>query len=115
MRCERYHRGPPRTCMDTVDRRRRGPAHPRPGRIAAGALALCLVAAGLSLGTAGCRVNEDDIHRWESTAHGPDKLRAVLLHEKYEIPLRVEAALSLIRMKPRQGQRIGVKMLVETL
>lgn len=63
----------------------------------------------------GCRVNEDDIHRWEGTAHGPDKLRAVLLHDKYEIPLRVEAALSLVRMKPRQGRRIGIGMMVETL
>jgi hypothetical protein len=101
--------------MDTVDRRRRGPARARAGRIAARALALCLASASASLGATGCRVNEDDIHRWESTAHGPEKLRAVLLHEKYEIPLRVEAAVSLVRMKPRQGQRLGVKMLVDTL
>ena len=37
-------------------------------------------------------VNEDDIHRWESTSHGPDKLRAVLYNDKYDTPLRVEAA-----------------------
>ncbi|WP_234023068.1 hypothetical protein [Sorangium cellulosum] len=67
------------------------------------------------LATSGCRVNENDIHRWESTAHGPDKLRAVLFHDKYDTALRVEAATSLIRMKPRQGRRVGIGILVETL
>ena len=78
-------------------------------------VALCLAAVlgGLTLG--GCRVNEDDIHRWESTAHGPDKLRAVLLHDKYDNNLRVEAALSLVRMKPRAGRRIGITVMVDTL
>ena len=61
----------------------------------ASVLALGL-AMGAGLGAAGCRVNEDDVHRWESTAHGPDKLRAVLLHDKYDNTLRVEAAMSLI-------------------
>ncbi|APR84423.1 Hypothetical protein A7982_09772 [Minicystis rosea] len=73
------------------------------------------MAAALGLGTTGCRVNEDDIHRWESTAHGPDKLKAVLYHDKYENALRVEAALSLVRMKPRAGRRIGINIMVETL
>ncbi|MFT3774290.1 MAG: hypothetical protein QM820_53690 [Minicystis sp.] len=86
---------------------------PRSARFT-GIIALC-VATALGLGAAGCRVNEDDIHRWESTAHGPDKLRAVLLHDKYENPLRVEAAISLIRMKPRAGRRIGIGIMVETL
>ncbi len=77
-------------------------------------IALCLATtAGLS--TSGCRVNEDDIHRWESTQHGPDKLRAVLQHDKYDNALRVEAAVSLIRMKPRAGRRVGVQMMVDTL
>jgi HEAT repeat protein len=65
--------------------------------------------------TSGCRVNEDDIHRWESTAHGPDKLKAVLYYDKYDNNLRVEAALSLIRMKPRAGRRIGINIMVDTL
>lgn len=65
--------------------------------------------------TVGCRVADDDIHRWESTVHGPDKLGAVLAHDKYETPLRVEAALSLIRMKPRAGRRVGIGLMVETL
>jgi len=85
----------------------------RPAR-AASVVALC-VATALGVGAAGCRVNEDDIHRWESTAHGPDKLRAVLYHDKYDSALRVEAAISLIRMKPRAGRRIGINIMVETL
>lgn len=94
--------------MQTVHR-----AGPR-GRLRV-ALALCLAAAGAGLVGSGCRVNEDDVHRWESTARGPEKLTAVLLHDKYEIPLRVEAALSLVRMKPRQGRRVGIGMMVDTL
>ena len=78
-------------------------------------LALCLATTLGGLSTAGCRVNEDDVHRWESTAHGPDKLRAVLYHDKYDGNLRVEAALSLVRMKPRAGRRIGITIMVDTL
>ena len=59
--------------------------------------AICASASVLS----GCRVTEDDIHRWEMKQHGPEKLEAVLHFPKYEDSLRVEAALSLIRMKPR--------------
>jgi hypothetical protein len=76
---------------------------------------LCLASAGGGLTISGCRINENDIHRWESTAHGPDKLRAVLLHDKYDTALRVEAASSLVRMKPRQGRRVGIGIMVETL
>ena len=85
------------------------------GSRAVSVVALCVAAAFTGLGATGCRVNEDDIHRWESTSHGPDKLKAVLYHEKYETPLRVEAAVSLIRMKPRAGRRIGINIMVETL
>jgi hypothetical protein len=77
-------------------------------------LALFL-AASSGLASSGCRVNEDDVHRWESTAHGPDKLRAVLFYDKYDNSLRVEAALSLVRMKPRAGRRIGINIMVDTL
>lgn len=73
------------------------------------------IALGIAASTVGCRVNEDDIHRWEITAHGPDKLRAVLFFDKYDQPLRVQAALSLIRMKPRQGRRVGINIMVDTL
>jgi hypothetical protein len=74
----------------------------------AAVLAVCVATMGAGLGTSGCRVNEDDIHRWESTQHGPDKLCAVLRHDKYDNALRVEAAMSLIRMKPRAGRRVGI-------
>jgi hypothetical protein len=88
----------------------------RKGRArAATTVALCVATAFAALGSVGCRVNQDDVHRWEATAHGPDKLKAVLLHEKYDIPLRVDAALSLVRMKPRAGRRIGIGIMVETL
>jgi len=74
-----------------------------------------LTTAGAALASSGCRVNEDDIHRWESTAHGPDKLKAVLQHDKYDTSLRVDAALSLVRMKPRAGRRVGIGIMVDTL
>jgi hypothetical protein len=39
----------------------------------------------------------------------------VLLHDKYDTTLRVEAALSLIRMKPRAGRRVGIGIMVDAL
>ncbi len=94
--------------METVDRAARR-------RRFATSVAVCLATACAALPLSGCRVSDDDVHRWENTARGPDKLSAVLLHDKYEVPIRVEAALSLIRMKPRQGRRIGINLVVETL
>jgi hypothetical protein len=64
---------------------------------------------------AGCRVTEDDVHRWETREHGPDKLRAVLFFPKYDTALRVQAGLSLIKMKPRGGRAVGLDLLVKTL
>lgn len=69
----------------------------------------------LGVGLAGCRVSEEDLHRWEGTERGPEKITSVLKHEKYEMPLRIEAATSLIRMKPRKGKFVGIEQLVETL
>ncbi len=66
------------------------------------ALAIAVSAAPL---LSGCRVDQNDIHRWETTDRGPRKLCAVLVHDKYDMSLRVEAALALIRMKPRSGRR----------
>jgi hypothetical protein len=77
--------------------------------------AVGVAAAGSSLAGSGCRVAEDDVHRWESTAHGPEKLRAVLIYDKYDTALRVEAAMSLIRMKPRAGRRVGIGLMVDSL
>ena len=63
----------------------------------------------------GCAVSESDVHRWENTERGPEKLVAVLTHDKYSIQLRTEAAMSLIRMKPRAGKRIGIDQLVSAM
>jgi hypothetical protein len=79
------------------------------------ALLALLLGVGISLGSVGCRVNTDDLKRWQITEHGPDKLVAVLTHDKYEKELRVEAAWSLIEMKKRGGQAIGLTRLIEEL
>lgn len=79
-----------------------------------GFLALaCVMMTGAS--TAGCRVDQDDIQRWETTERGPEKLVAVIVHDKYEPELRVEAALALVRMPPRGGRRVGIPLMVEAV
>ena len=72
------------------------------------ALLLGLVAA-LALGMSGCRTTKEDVGRWANTAQGPRKLVAVLTHDKYLLELRLEAALTLVRMKPRGGRRVGIQ------
>lgn len=62
-----------------------------------------------AFGLGGCRTSSDDVHRWANTVQGPRKLLAVLTHEKYPLELRVDAALSLVSMKPRSGRRIGIQ------
>jgi hypothetical protein len=71
-------------------------------------------AAGLACVTAGtgCAVSDSDVHRWETTENGPDKLYAIVTHDKYAWPLREEAAMSLIRMRPRNGKRVGLEALI---
>lgn len=64
---------------------------------------------------AGCRVNENDVRRWEGTEHGPDKLVAVMMHDKYEPSLRVQSALALVRMRPRGGRRVGITRMVDSM
>jgi hypothetical protein len=78
-------------------------------------LLLRFVAVSLLLGVVGCAVSESDVRRWEGTERGPEKLVAVLTHGKYSIPLRTEAAMSLIRMKPRAGKRVGIDQLITAL
>lgn len=86
-------------------------------RLSLGAIhrALVLLGAlgGLAATTAGCRVAESDVKRWETTQRGPYKLVAVVTHDKYGWELRTEAALSLIRMPARAGVRQGIKFLVD--
>jgi len=69
-------------------------------------LAACLVAG------AGCRTDTEDVHRWANTQQGPRKLMAVMTHEKYQPELRIEAAMTLVRMKPRAGRRVGIDELI---
>ncbi len=63
----------------------------------------------LLVSAAGCRTTSEDVNRWASTVQGPRKLVAVLTHDKYPMDLRVEAAAALVRMKPRNGRRVGIE------
>lgn len=74
-----------------------------------------LVALIALAGSNGCRTTEQDVQRWANTQQGPRKLVAVLEHDKYSDALRVGAAMTLVSMRPRKGQRIGIEKLVETL
>jgi len=76
------------------------------------ALAIAMMTAASS---SGCRVDQDDIQRWETTERGPAKLVAVITHDKYEPALRVEAALALVRMRPRGGRRVGIPIMVDAI
>jgi hypothetical protein len=73
--------------------------------------AVALVALTASSQLLGCRVDENDIKRWETTVHGPTKLVAVIEHDKYAMPLRTDAAMTLVAMPPRGGTRRGVQLL----
>jgi hypothetical protein len=66
-----------------------------------------LLALGLGLGA--CRTGTDDIRRWGTTVQGPRKLIAVLMHDKYSDEIRLDAALTLVSMKPRNGRRVGIE------
>ena len=72
----------------------------------------CLPGLGAALVTVmlgtGCRTSPRDVQRWGTTKQGPRKLVAVLTHDKYLLDLRVEAARTLIEMKPRNGKRVGI-------
>ena len=81
----------------------------RSGAWAGRLLSAVAVAVTLTLGSGGCRTSTDDIHRWADTVQGPRKLVAVLTHSKYATDLRVEAAMTLIQMKPRRGKQVGIQ------
>lgn len=83
---------------------------PLPGTARRGGRALLLGALlGTALASVGCRITEEDVHRWQTRSQGPRKLVAVLTHAKYPTPLRVEAAMTLVRMKPREGRPVGLQ------
>jgi len=50
-------------------------------------------------GVASCRVTDNDVETWKGTVKGPSKMVAVLLADKYELPLRTNAALALVEMQ----------------
>src|SRR4051794_29766611 len=58
------------------------------------------MASALAASSLGCRVSDSDVRRWGTTEHGPDKLAAVIAHDKYDWSLRVAAGLELLGMKP---------------
>jgi hypothetical protein len=81
-------------------------------------LLTAVVLSGMLAGSsvlAGCRTNEQDLRRWATSDQGPAKLVAVVLHDKYSMPLRVQAALALVGMRPRPGQQPGVDRMMEAL
>jgi hypothetical protein len=87
----------------------------REGLVAArwtGAVAIAAAVVAVGVTGTGCAVSDSDVHRWETTAAGPEKLYAIVTHDKYSFPLRAEAALSLIRMTPRNGKRVGLEFLI---
>lgn len=71
-------------------------------------LAWSLLLAGAALSTTGCRITDDDVEAWARKANGPRKLVAVLQHDKYDMPLRVHAGMTLVSMKPRGGKAVGL-------
>jgi hypothetical protein len=75
--------------------------------------ALLVSSLGFAPALTGCAVSKDDVTRWEGTLHGPEKLVAVVTHDKYRLELRKEAILSLIRMPARGGARQGIKLLLD--
>jgi hypothetical protein len=92
--------------MDDRTRNRRGLVH---GRLQSWLWALSVA------GSLGCRTSVDDVHRWANTQQGPGKIVAVMTHDKYPDDLRIEAAMTLVRMKPRAGRRVGIDELVAGL
>lgn len=78
-------------------------------------LTACGLAIVASLALGGCRTSAEDIHRWANTQQGPRKIVAVMTHDKYPDELRIESAMTLVRMKPRSGRRVGIEELVRGL
>lgn len=74
-----------------------------------GRLLSTFVLLGALAATTACRTDTGNIKAWASKSQGPRKLVAVLTHDKYAMDLRVDAALTLISMKPRGGRRIGIQ------
>ncbi len=76
-------------------------------------LSLTTAVLGTAAFASGCAVQESDLARWETTLGGPRRLSAIVLFDKYPLELRVKAAISLVNMKPRKGQHVGIDRLVK--
>ena len=74
-----------------------------------------IIVLSLGLGLVSCRATKEDTHRWALTQQGPQKLVAVMTHDKYDEDVRLEAATSLITMRPRAGQYVGLELFVSGL
>src|SRR5262245_50432521 len=66
---------------------------PDPRTLAASGLVVLL------LGSSACKVTSTDIDYWKGTRKGPGKMVAVMLADKFEMPLRTYAALELVEME----------------
>jgi hypothetical protein len=53
---------------------------------------------GLALFATGCKVSAADVDTWKGTRKGPGKMVAVILADKFELPLRTYAAIGLVAM-----------------
>lgn len=73
-----------------------------------GMLSLSICAGTLALTTTSCRVTDGDVQAWAKKASGPRKLVAVLQHDKYDMDLRIAAAVTLVSMAPRGGHAVGL-------
>jgi len=54
---------------------------------------------GLLIASAGCKVTNEDVDLWQGTIKGPGKMVAIILADKFDMPLRVHAALALVEME----------------
>jgi HEAT repeat protein len=70
---------------------------------------------GLLLGAtlAGCKVTAKDVDVWKGTVKGPGKMVAVMLADKYDVPLRAYAGVALVDMERQDVD--GVAELDHTL
>ncbi len=72
------------------------------------ALGMTFAVSITALSTTGCRITDDDVEAWAKKKAGPRKLVAVVQHDKYDLPLRVSAGMTLVSMKPRGGRAVGL-------
>lgn len=74
---------------------------------------LWVVVALAALVGAGCRYTTKDVDVWKGTVKGPGRMVAVVLADKYDLPLRSYAALALVDME--RGDVDGVAELLRTV